>query len=747
MLRMEEWPLFLCYRQVDGLKVADWLHRHLHGRAVTVTGAVPGDEPPPKLDVYFDQTAPAVADWRARHKPALERSKALLFICTPGAHVNLGGEDWVHRELDWWIGHRRAAPIVIETTGEGDRWVPEAIRKRWPYAQRVTIPLDGLDRLDAERVVERIVAGIVASESQVRDEDYERERRRSRVLAGALLIAMLALGIAGIQTIRATSAAREAQENADIANRRMEQILRINDARRLQVLQRQLDELWPAYPEQKPAMRRWLDQMEGLIAGIDLHRSALDELRSLALPWTEGERLDDWRSHPAVANLQQIFDDLPVPLADVFPVELLEALPPDVSEEDFISVFGDHFDSWIRSMLAVDGLDDGFQRKLAELQPEEAARQTFKQVSAAFERRTWTFGSPDDQAWHDALALLVSDLEVARTEAGILSEVRRRFQMATLVEQTAAEEADAWQVAIESIADVSVCPSYRGLRITPQPGLVPLGRDPRSGLWEFADVQSGDVPFRWLWRGSLSSSVDTAIVYVLLPPGRVRLLALVGVDVEELPDEAERARDVELDPFFISKYELTRSQWTPFAYGLERESLPGAPLPRDFNAQIVAEAIERLGSAVAKNHVTWREADAVARRARARLPTEAQWVFASLAGSLLPAGRDSVTDSQGPSRVSWGAIHKGVPNEWGLYGLEGNVAEWCVDRENIVFDAQRRRGDGAVVFSGPDDMARIYRGGSVDAGPDEAPADRAWAFPDRSDGHLGVRLVRPVLLP
>ena len=51
---------FICYRQSDGLQVAEWLFQRLHGRTITLDRSGKTLE----LDVYFDQDAPAIDDWR-----------------------------------------------------------------------------------------------------------------------------------------------------------------------------------------------------------------------------------------------------------------------------------------------------------------------------------------------------------------------------------------------------------------------------------------------------------------------------------------------------------------------------------------------------------------------------------------------------------------------------------------------------------------------------------------------------------
>lgn len=167
-------PVFLCYRQVDGGRVATWLFDNLQGKAVT-------DLPQsPQIDLYFDRVAPAVGNWVDVHGKSLERSRALIFICTPGARSPMGKEDWVHRELEWWIANRKASPIIIDTTHEGDRWIPDCVNVRWPHCQRVCCNPDEWragevdDR--ANLILKQIVDGIRLSDSQSLFQDVEKAR-------------------------------------------------------------------------------------------------------------------------------------------------------------------------------------------------------------------------------------------------------------------------------------------------------------------------------------------------------------------------------------------------------------------------------------------------------------------------------------------------------------------------------------------------------------------------------------------
>ena len=78
---------------------------------------------------------------------------------------------------------------------------------------------------------------------------------------------------------------------------------------------------------------------------------------------------------------------------------------------------------------------------------------------------------------------------------GLITNVKSRLEFAKSVRRQSIEsQEEAWQNAIRLIGDPLKCPLYKGLQIKPQEGLVPLGRNPESGLWEFWHIQTGDRP-------------------------------------------------------------------------------------------------------------------------------------------------------------------------------------------------------------------------------------------------------------
>jgi iron(II)-dependent oxidoreductase len=152
-------------------------------------------------------------------------------------------------------------------------------------------------------------------------------------------------------------------------------------------------------------------------------------------------------------------------------------------------------------------------------------------------------------------------------------------------------------------------------------------------------------------------------------------------------------------------------------------------------------------------HVCWYEADAYARWAGKRLPTEAEWEKtaswdpATGTKRRYPWGDDDPT----PARANLGARHFGPAGAgaypdgagpYGCHGMIGDVWEWTSSDFLAYpgFDAFPYR-EYSEVFYGP--KHKVLRGGSWATHPTAARATfRNWDYPIRRQIFSGFRCAR-----
>jgi hypothetical protein len=173
-------------------------------------------------------------------------------------------------------------------------------------------------------------------------------------------------------------------------------------------------------------------------------------------------------------------------------------------------------------------------------------------------------------------------------------------------------------------------------------------------------------------------------------------------------------------------------------------------------------------------HVAYRDAEAYAKWAGKRLPTEAEWEFAArggLSGQLYAWGDDLKPGGKWPANIYEGKFpisdtgedgFKGIapvaqyaPNGYGLYDVAGNVWEWCSDW--YWPDTYQRDAAKGVVRNpqGPPDShdptepgakKRLHRGGSFLCTDQYCTrymvGTRGKGEVDTGTSHLGFRCVR-----
>ncbi len=393
------------------------------------------------------------------------------------------------------------------------------------------------------------------------------------------------------------------------------------------------------------------------------------------------------------------------------------------------------------------------RKRLAELRGQDAAA-----VKAT--------ASDEDRLDEEILAELVPKLERFASSTGTLGDVRARLAFARGVRLASIDShRRAWDEAIASIANRDECPRYRGLQIVPQLGLIPIGRDPASGLWEFAHLQSG-LPTSRDAAGHVRMTDSTGIVLVLLPGGRYFMGATA--DRRALPAGAENldpharedespVRAVALDPFFISKFEMTQGQWRRLTHENPSECAEGTRLANMPYVHSLTHPLERVNHAKAMR---------AASLLGLTLPTEAQWEYAARAGTMTTAywGRPeaarrfaNVADlaSRRWHRRDWeyapwddgyaksAPVGSYRPNRFGLYDVQGNVHEWCRDEYSpSAYSAPIIDGEGSRASEPSDYPQFVSRGGAWDTDPRRLRIAWRLAFPALNEERLGLRPAR-----
>jgi formylglycine-generating enzyme required for sulfatase activity len=181
-------------------------------------------------------------------------------------------------------------------------------------------------------------------------------------------------------------------------------------------------------------------------------------------------------------------------------------------------------------------------------------------------------------------------------------------------------------------------------------------------------------------------------------------------------------------PFEMGKYEITQAQWQAVMRS-NPSNFKGGNLPVE--------------------QVSWGDAQQFIQKLNEmndgyvyRLPTEAEWEYASRAGSKGEyAGElDAMAwyDKNSGSRTQ--PVGQKQPNAWGLYDMHGNVWEWCEDWYSESYYAQSPGTDPQGPASG---SYRVSRGGSwLHGAANLRSAYRGRGTPDGRGNFLGFRLAR-----
>ena len=138
-------------------------------------------------------------------------------------------------------------------------------------------------------------------------------------------------------------------------------------------------------------------------------------------------------------------------------------------------------------------------------------------------------------------------------------------------------------------------------------------------------------------------------------------------------------------PFYIGKYEITNYQYASvMGQKLSKDKVADEPI-----CGIDAYGVNRFISSLKEKY-----SSSLPNGYEFSLPTEAQWEYACRAGTNTALNNDKnltskiVSGCSNLNEVAWngynsnGKVHRvgqKKPNNWGIYDMHGNVAEWCND--------------------------------------------------------------------
>lgn len=263
----------------------------------------------------------------------------------------------------------------------------------------------------------------------------------------------------------------------------------------------------------------------------------------------------------------------------------------------------------------------------------------------------------------------------------------------------------------------------------------------------------------------LETIPSTQVKFEMLPiPGGTFQMGSPVAEKSGAPDERPQ-HPVTVGPFWMGKTEVTWDEYDLFRFskGLPPKNQATTPVPNEAAADAITRptppyadetfGFPREGNPVisithhaAMEYCAWLSAKT---GKTYRLPTEAEWEYASHAGM-----KTAYSFGDDPAKLgeyAWYLANAGAkphpvgkkkPNAWGLHDMHGNVAEWCLDRYSKSFYSAAQQKLPAlfpVLLPGEEEYPHVVRGGSWDDSPPRLrsaarrASDKIWNKRDPQD--------------
>lgn len=322
----------------------------------------------------------------------------------------------------------------------------------------------------------------------------------------------------------------------------------------------------------------------------------------------------------------------------------------------------------------------------------------------------------------------------------------------------------------------------------------------RGALASLADTDTstvGDIQKLILTKSTVTKEADMKGYTNIIPGTDVKysMVAIPGGEFMIGSPDAEPGRQtdegpqkkVKISPFWMGQFEITWNEYELFMFPDDEKKLR-EHFPTDPEINKLSDAVTRpskpyveMSFGMGKDGfpaiaMTQHGANKYCHWLSAktghfyRLPTEAEWEYASRAGTTTTFyfGDDisklpEYAWFEKNSDFKYQKIGKKKPNAWGLYDMYGNVLEWVIDQYDSGYYASFSANTLDPWLKATKPYPHSARGGSWDDPQEKCRSaarrgsDRAWKMQDpqlpksvwyHSDAQfIGFRLVRPLKVP